>query len=57
MPKILRFLALQCYNAIAIAQVCVRDVLMLARSLISVPDQGQKGAERMPKILRFVRIL
>jgi len=42
MPKILRFLALQCYNAIAIAQVCVRDVLMLARSLISVPAPRPK---------------
>jgi len=42
MPKILRFLALQCYNTIAIAQVCFRDVLMLARSLISVPAPRPK---------------
>jgi len=43
MPKILCFLALQCYNTIAIAQVCFRDVLMLVRSgLISVPALREK---------------
>ena len=49
MPKILRFLALQCYNTIAIAQVCFRDILMLARSLISVaaprPKRRRENAE------------
>jgi len=55
MPKILCFLALQCYNTIAIAQVCFRDVFMLVCSgLISVPAPREKGAERMPKILRFL---
>ena len=43
MPKILCFLALQCYNTIAIAQLCFRDVLMLVRSgLISVPAPREK---------------
>jgi len=42
MPKFLCFLALQCYNTIAIAQVCFRDVLMLVRSLISVPALSPK---------------
>ena len=42
MPKNLCFLELQCYNTIAIAQVCFRDVLMLARSLISVPAPRPK---------------
>jgi len=43
MLKILCFLALQCYNTIAIAQVCFRDVLMLVCSgLISVPAPRPK---------------
>ena len=50
MPKILRFLTLQCYNTIAIAQVCFRDVLMLVCSgLISVaaprPKRRRENAE------------
>jgi len=49
MPKILCFLALQCYNTIAIAQVHFRDILMLACSLISVlaprPKRRRENAE------------
>ena len=37
MPEILRFLALQCWNAIAISQGYFINVLMLVRSLISMP--------------------
>jgi len=50
MLKILHFLALQYYNTIAIAQVCFRDVFMLACSLISVlvprPKRRQENAEK-----------
>ena len=49
MPKILRFLALQCYNTIAISQGYFVNVLMLARSLINVaaprPKRRRENAE------------
>jgi len=54
MPKFLRFLALQCYNTIAIAQVCFRDVLMLVRSLISMPALREKRRRENAKNFAFL---
>jgi len=54
MPRCLRFLALQCYNTIAIAQVCFRDVLMLVRSLISVPAPSPKRRQENAEFFAFL---
>jgi len=56
MLKFLCFLALQCYNTIAIAQVCFRNVLMLARSLLSVPALRPKRRRENAEIFAFLRV-